>query len=104
MSPRIGVTGRKARPTSSMAARRKMLNVMSVPGLNSMSKLEFITSRADELLRLKNEQEKISFEAQYKFDQPKKILGQGAHATICKCYKIDDEESLNPYAVKIIRE
>ena len=87
-----------------MAARRKLLNIKSVPGLNSSSQLEFISNRADELLALKIEQDKKCFESFYYLDDPEKVLGQGAHATICKCYKKEDEEKLNPFAVKIIRD
>lgn len=104
MSPRLGVTGRKARPSGGIAARRKLSNIVGVPGLNTKSKLEFITSKADELMKLKSEQEKVSFEYHYKFDYPKKILGQGANGTVCKCYSRSDESCRFPLAVKIIRE
>jgi len=87
-----------------MAARRKMLNIRSVPGLTSKSQLEFIQNRGDELLKMHVEQEKKNFEAFYYMDSPAKILGQGAHATICKCYKKEDFYKENPYAVKIIRD
>ena len=79
MSPRLGITGRKVRPSGGMAARRKLLNINGVPGLNTSSKLDFITNRADELMKLKTEQDKVSFEHHYVYDEPKKILGNGAH-------------------------
>ena len=55
LSPRLGVTGRIARPSGGMAARRKLMNLQSVPGLNATNKLDFISNRADELMKLKAE-------------------------------------------------
>ena len=55
------------------------MNINGVPGLNTTNKLDFITNRADELMKLKTEQDKVSFEYHYVFDEPKKILGNGAH-------------------------
>lgn len=100
----MGLTGKKTRPSGGMAARRKLLNINSVPGLTCTSKLEFISNRADQLLKLKSEQDKKCFENFYCWDNPKKILGQGAHATIYKCYKKDDVDKENPLAVKMIRD
>ena len=59
---------------------------------------------ADDLFKLKNEQDPISFESHYYFDEPKKELGEGAHANIYRCYKKDDLDKSTPYAVKMIRE
>lgn len=42
-----------------------------------------------------------SFETKYDLDV---VLGQGMHATVYKCFKKDDKERLNPFAVKVIRE
>lgn len=58
-----------------MAARRKLLNIKSVPGLNSTSKLEFIENRSEELMDLKKEEDKKSFENFYRLDQKEEILG-----------------------------
>ena len=37
-------------------------------------------------------------------DDPPKILGQGAHASVYKCYKKTDVEKKEPFAVKVARE
>lgn len=47
------------------------------------------------------ENEKIKFESKYVSG---KLLGQGMHASVYKCFKIDDEEKTTPYAVKISKE
>lgn len=38
------------------------------------------------------------------YDDPKKILGQGQHATVFKCYRKDDINKEHPFAVKMARE
>lgn len=75
ISPRFGVTGRKPRPKASIAQRRRVLNVRSIPGLNTLSQLELIENRANALLEKKEQQDKISFESFYFLDEPIKILG-----------------------------
>lgn len=32
------------------------------------------------------------------------LLGQGMHASVFKCFKIEDELKTEPFAVKIVRE
>ena len=104
LNPRVGVTVKKPRPSGGLVARRKMLNIKGVPTLKSTSQLENISNMADDLFKLKNEQDPISFESHYYFDEPKKELGEGAHANIYRCYKKDDLDKSTPYAVKMIRE
>ena len=52
----------------------------------------------------RQEQEQKSFKSHYFFDDPPKTLGEGAHATVFKCYKKSDPNKLQPFAVKCARE
>ena len=42
-----------------------------------------------------------AFETRYTLAE---ILGQGMHATVFKCFKVDDLEKTVPFAVKIVRD
>ena len=53
---------------------------------------------------LKSELDSKCFSSHYYFDEPAKILGEGAHASVYKCYKKSDTEKIEPFAVKIARE
>ena len=88
-----------------MAAHRGKLNLSGVPGLRpGGSRLDFIHHKADELDAIRKEQEQKCFRSQYVFDDPPKVLGQGMHATVYKCYKKSDDQKSEPFAVKAARE
>lgn len=104
-SPRLGLTVKGPRKGGGMAARRGKLNLSGVPGLGTGgSKLDFIHHKADELAAMKHEQESKCFDSQYMLDDPPKVLGQGMHATVYKCYKKSDASKSRPFAVKVARE
>ena len=88
-----------------MAARRGKLNLGGVPGLSSSGgKLDFIHGKANSLAQRKKEADATGFHSRYVFDEPRKVLGEGAHAAVYKCYKKEDIERKEPFAVKVARE
>ena len=53
------------------------------------------------LLKKFEEQKDKSFENYYKLG---KVLGEGNHAQVFQCFKVDDLKEEFPFAVKVIRE
>lgn len=53
--PSLCLTGKKKRPQGGIAARRGLGKLKNVPGIESASKLDFISNRADQLMELKKE-------------------------------------------------
>lgn len=104
VSPRMGLTLKQKKAGGGMAARRAKMNLQGVPGLSTGSKLDFIHNKADELAAKIKEQAPTCFKSQYMFDDPPKVLGQGMHAMVFKCYKISDKEKKFPFAAKVARE
>lgn len=102
ISPRLGLTLKSNRPAGGLAARRAKLNLKGVPGLEG-NVIDLIHNKADELVAKQADQEKKCFASHYTLDQSK-ILGQGQHATVYKCYKKADTEKQHPFAVKVARE
>ena len=62
--------------------------------------MSIISHKSDLLYEEYEYNKENSFESKYTYGR---VLGQGAHSIVKKCYKIEDKEKLFPFAVKITR-
>ena len=86
----------------SLAQRRQLLSKDKTQiSLNISDKETFIKEKAAQLYEQFEENKNKCFESFYSVGEE---LGQGAHASVYKCYSLSDEEANQAYAVKISRE
>ena len=64
-------------------------------------RMELIHNNATAMMEQFEEVEKTKFESKYVQDI---LLGQGMHASVYKCFKIEDVDRNSPLAVKISKE
>lgn len=69
--------------------------------VNSSTRLAYLKTQSEKFKQDYVKSLVNSFESHYVLDV---LLGQGMHASVHKCFKIDDNERERPYAVKIIRD
>ena len=64
-------------------------------------RMDFIRNNANIMQEQFDEVEKTKFASKY---VQANLLGQGMHASVYKCFKIEDVDKSTPYAVKISKE